>query len=737
LENIDVISDDPLNFYSNCLDVQIIDRSGVLWVSSMNGIYKHDILLSKFNLIRADRNYDNNRRINISWSMIKDSENVLWVGTSFGLVSIERFGQENSYNYTSYTNEDNLEGTSVNTVVEFDDNSLLILSCGKLFKFNKNTHQFSSIVLPWSNVVNRTLKPTKLCKGKIKGEFWLGTSTGVLKYNSKTKLFKEFPVYQGVDWVKNNRTNVVYVDSKDRIWLGSNNGLGVFFEEEEKFHIVKGLENESFGSVWTVYESKYGEVWFGSMGKGLFKIDKFKHLEKNTIYNYTTENGLSNNYVYGILPDSIGNLWLSTNYGVCNLEIETYKFSNYTLKEGLQGNEFNSGAFLKADDGELFFGGANGINRFFPSKIRKNEVAPNVIISELTVADESYFLTNHDTINEFKLRYDQAPIKFEFSAMSYNSSVKNQFMIQLENYDNDWLEVGNQTSFIYSKLQSGTYYFKVKGSNSDGFWSSNIATVKLIIAPPFWKTWWFYGVIFIAVSGLVYLVFRLRFNKLKFKSDKLRIEDQREHFKKQNQEKIFMMQEIHHRVKNNLQVVNSLLKMQSREIEDPKIVDMFKDSQSRVLALGLLHEKMYRSKDLKHVNVAEHFEVLIRELVDSYSLGISIELDLMIKDVDFGVDTLAPLSLIVNEVITNTLKHAFLGVVKGKITVTMSKIGYKTFRLIIGDNGVGLSEESKTKSKDSFGTELLAVFTEQLDGRLELLETEGTYYRLEFKNIDK
>ena len=129
--------------------------------------------------------------------------------------------------------------------------------------------------------------------------------------------------------------------------------------------------------------------------------------------------------------------------------------------------------------------------------------------------------------------------------------------------------------------------------------------------------------------------------------------DQKEHFKTQYEEKVFMMQEIHHRVKNNLQVVNSLLKMQSRDIEDPYIIAMFEDSQNRVLALGLLHEKMYRSKDLKHVNVAEHFEVLINELIDSYRLEISVELDLKIKNVDFGVDTLGPLSLIVNEIITN------------------------------------------------------------------------------------
>lgn len=205
---------------------------------------------------------------------------------------------------------------------------------------------------------------------------------------------------------------------------------------------------------------------------------------------------------------------------------------------------------------------------------------------------------------------------------------------------------------------------------------------------------------------------------------------------RKNEEKTAMMKEIHHRVKNNLQVVNSLLRLQSYEIEDQKVVDMFEESQHRVLSMALLHEKMYRSDDIKHINIHDHFTLLIQDLVKSYAVGKEIKLDIEVGDVDIGIKTLVPLGLIINEIITNALKYAFEGRKGGSLKVHLNQLEDNKFELIIGDDGVGMDKAAGDDKSSTFGLELIQIFTKQLDGKMEQLDVPGMQFRFEFSKID-
>jgi len=211
------------------------------------------------------------------------------------------------------------------------------------------------------------------------------------------------------------------------------------------------------------------------------------------------------------------------------------------------------------------------------------------------------------------------------------------------------------------------------------------------------------------------------------------LEKQKEEITKKNEEKKAMLKEIHHRVKNNLQVVNSLLKFQSREIEDEKVVSMFKEAQSRVVSMALLHEKMYRSEDLQHINIKEHISLLVTDLVNSYEVGKKIKLDIVIEEANIGLRTLVPLGLIINEMITNSLKYAFKDRDKGTITVHLKQLDAKLQELIIGDNGEGYVPEKKT---EGLGTKLIQIFTKQLNGTMIKLDHSGTFYKLVFEKND-
>ena len=202
---------------------------------------------------------------------------------------------------------------------------------------------------------------------------------------------------------------------------------------------------------------------------------------------------------------------------------------------------------------------------------------------------------------------------------------------------------------------------------------------------------------------------------------------------KKNERKTAMLKEIHHRVKNNLGVVNSLLRLQSREFEDERTIEMFKEVQNRVLSMALLHEKMYRSDDIQFIDIQEHIGLLVEDLIRNYAIDKEIKTDIKIGKADIGLKTLVPLGLIINEIITNALKHAFGKSKEGEIKVELNKLEDKNYELIIGDNGIGKNHSVTTIG---LGEKLIGTFVRQLNGVREQLNESGTMYRILFESID-
>jgi two-component sensor histidine kinase len=233
-------------------------------------------------------------------------------------------------------------------------------------------------------------------------------------------------------------------------------------------------------------------------------------------------------------------------------------------------------------------------------------------------------------------------------------------------------------------------------------------------------------VLWLAVLGMILISLIALFTKRVLNKNK----DASKLLMQQNEEKQVMMKEIHHRVKNNLQVVNSLLRLQSKEVKDEEVVGMFKDTQRRVLAMAKLHENMYSTENLRLINVKNHLSVLVSDIVSSYGLEKDINVDLNIIEEEFSIKTLLPLSLIVNEIISNTLKHAFVSKDSGSIVLELKKITNEDFVMIIGDNGIGFHPLIKPSG---LGTKLIKIFSKQLNGAIELLEKEGAFYELRFK----
>ena len=232
--------------------------------------------------------------------------------------------------------------------------------------------------------------------------------------------------------------------------------------------------------------------------------------------------------------------------------------------------------------------------------------------------------------------------------------------------------------------------------------------------------------------GVVILGVIFYCNYVLYKND-LKLKQINDVLHEKNEEKKVMLKEIHHRVKNNLQVVNSLLRIQSSEIEDKEIVAMFQKAQSRVLSMALLHENMYRSENLRDLDTEEHIKLLIEELVKSYRVRKDIFTDLKIDAITIGMKTLVPLGLIINEIISNAFKYAFEGREEGVIKVHIHPLSERRYEMIIGDDGVGIEDQEAALG---LGTRLIQTFIRQLNGAIERQDELGTVYSITFESID-
>ncbi|MBD0345718.1 MAG: PAS domain S-box protein [Coleofasciculus sp. Co-bin14] len=203
-------------------------------------------------------------------------------------------------------------------------------------------------------------------------------------------------------------------------------------------------------------------------------------------------------------------------------------------------------------------------------------------------------------------------------------------------------------------------------------------------------------------------------------------------------EKEVLLQEVHHRVKNNLQVISSLLDLQSQQIEEQAMLEVFRESQNRVKSMALVHEKLYQSKDFAKINFAEYTESLTNYLFKAYDLATSnINLELKIDEVSLNIDTAIPCGLIINELVSNALKYAFPNNSLGTITVTLHSDKNEGFILTVKDNGVGLPGDWDVKSAKSLGIQLVKILTKQLKGTIELDKHIGSKFIIRFSEIHR
>lgn len=565
---------------------------------------------------------------------------------------------------------------------------------------------------------------------------WLGCS-GKFLYHYQNGKLTHFTDSSGLS---HTYVHSLLKDKKGNLWIGTGNGVNCMKPDGKivNFKYAAGFCNDYIGSI---TEDKFGNIWFGTDRC----LVRYNGLEFKA---YTQANGLASSTIYSLITDKKGQVWVGTNKGVDRLKVsqqgEIVAIKNYSYYEGFKGIECNSRAVTMDSKGNLYFGTIKGIIEYISEKDVNFEDKPLLHITGIKVFSKEYdFEKDGYTTNswfhlpqELSLAYNNNTLSFKFVGIDLYSPKKIKYEYMLEGFDRDWLK-SPETEATYTNLQPGKYTFKVRAYSTTAA-ASATAEYSFVIKRPFWRTIWFYLFMLVLLVAGVYALLQYRTSKIEEENAKLEglVSLRTTEILKQKNEIEVLFKEVHHRVKNNLQVINSLLNLQKFYIKDQRMLDIFKDCQNRIYAMAVIHERLYETNELSALNFDEYIKRLIRQLGDTYQtkIPVSYQTDVQVDKLD--LDTLIPVGLLINEIVSNSLKYAF-DETPGKenaIIFRMSSSAEGTYKMVIGDNGKGSAVDIDA-NHTTFGMELIKMLVEQLHGKITRLPGPGTMYEINFSSL--
>jgi signal transduction histidine kinase/ligand-binding sensor domain-containing protein len=504
------------------------DKEGILWVgTSGGGVNICNPKSEKFKLYRNIPGEPNSLSYDVVGSIYEDSKGLLWIATDGGGISVYNPKTQKFKNYKKDSKDpSSIPCNVIRHVVEDKGNNYWIGTWnGGLIKLDHKTGKFTQY---WPE----SSKPFDISGRHVwnsvvdhNGIIWLSmTEFGIdllVPNKGIIKRFRPNPALKGA--ISHKYVNFMYEDRHLNMWLCTNDGLDLFDSTANSFKIFRGFPSNDTRSF---VEDKEGCYWVGTITKGVIRFKRNGTILKI----YDTSNGLPSNLINGILEDGNYNIWVSTGDGISRINYKTGQIRNYTISDGLQGRQFFIHSCLKTRSGEMYFGGFNGLNSFFPDSLKDNDYIPPVYINEFYIFNKPVIVGSSNSplqnvveqTKEIVLSWKQSVFSFGFVATNYTHPEKNLYAYKMEGFDKDWSYINaSRRLATYTNLNPGTYVFRVKASNNDGIWNEQGASVKVIITPPWWKTWWFRSLVILLISFLIYTGYILRVRNIKKRGQEL------------------------------------------------------------------------------------------------------------------------------------------------------------------------------------------------------------------------
>lgn len=553
------LSEGPEKLSSNRITSIQPMRDSSLWIGTDGGgINILNINTGKFNYLNSNLSQFS-LSSNAVYAIYVDKQNRKWIGTLRGGVNIIDDYKSRFLNIAhNPINANSLINNFVKSIFETSDKKIWIGTDGgglSIWDRRENTFENYSHSPGDSRQINSNF--ITCIQQDSFGKIWIATySNGINQYLPQSK---EFKVYKGVNEAGNPVTSIFWILKEDRahnLWASAlQDGFYRYDRQNDRFSVfdsklinILAITEDHYGKLWggsfdgiyeidrinkkhkffpvgksvrSIHEDKWGNMWLGTEA-GLMLFDRNKH---RIVRKYTTDDGLSNNTILAIEEDSFGHLWMSTYNGISRFDPQKRIFTNYFESDGLLNREFNYNASLHLSTGELAFGGINGLSLFRPEQIVPIKDNSNLVITGIKInnhpSSDYLFGLKSDSkklITSLTVPYDEASLSFDFAAINFTAQERISYRYTMEGWDRGWNYSGHNRTAVYTRLSPGTYTFKINATNSEGQWLSKQAYLKVIVLPPWYRTWWAYLVYVLLVISFIYwyLDYKFRETRLKY-----------------------------------------------------------------------------------------------------------------------------------------------------------------------------------------------------------------------------
>ncbi len=658
------------------------DVSGNIWIgTTWKGINKINL-----NSVRLNHYYhttERNKSINnnLVWAIYAQDPKKLWIATEKGLSIFDSLSMSYTYMKHQADNPNSLASDQVRRITkDYKGNFWFGTFDSGIDKYNIKTKQFTH----YKNIPGN---PNTLSSNHINhilvdkaGLLWISTEDGLNCFDSEKNIFTVYRHQAALSTsISSNNISLVYEESDNILWVATYLGLNRFDKKTKQFTAYTyqlGNKNSiSNDVVFGVYCDPKGFFWIGTYGGGLNKFNP----KTNEFKHFTTKNGLANDVVYDIIGDKNGHLWMSTNYGLSRFNPIDESFINFDIRDGIQSYEYNLGACSQSSNGEMFFGGMNGFNSFYPEEISKNTFIPSIVITSIKVFDQ-VLETEFKHQDTLILGHNENFLSIAFSSLDFTNPQKNSYQYKLENFETNWNFTDASKHFAeYTKVPSGTYVFKVKGTNSNGVWNNQECQLIIIIKTPWWQSIWFRILIILSVCLLIFTFIFNRYRRIRKKNklEKLLLEIEKQKFS--FEQKALRLQMNPHFIFNSLTSIQSFILNNDTE---KAINYLAKFAQLMRLILANSRESIVSLRN--EINLLKNY-IELEKLRFNEKFDFEIDIQAFIDDEFIGIPP-----MLIQPFIENAILHGLVNKTEGRGHLLLQiKLYNDNLNIIIEDNGVG------------------------------------------------
>lgn len=529
--------------------------------------------------------------------------------------------------------------------------------------------------------------------------------------------------YKSPDSIKNS-SKIIFQDSKGRVWLGGNK-RGLFQKKGSK--VIPTIPDQKWKNVHItdILEDQQGRVWVSSNKHAIAVL-------QDGNWHFINQNqGLPSGKVMSMAVFR-DHLVVGTDQGIYEANIEDSAPENHRFfqvdRSGVFNSPCNRNAAQVDNQGRFWIGTTSGVLQYEPRKGTLSNVSPSPYLrgAQLLYAPTSLdsFVNGRD---EIVIPYADNSLRFKVGSIYYLGQEKVEYSYQLVGESESWSDANRSTDITFNNLSPGNYTLVLRGRDQSSQWSEPRNLLQFTIETPFWLSTWFYIALSVLLISAIIGAVRLRTRQLKRRNKELEdyaaartqeVKEQNVVLEEQYREKEALLQEIHHRVKNNLQIIISLLRLQLRRVDDKASEEVLNQSIGRIKTMSLIHQSLYQTDNLARTNFKSYLEELMSHIMSNFEDVSQIKYTLKGDDVELGTETAIPLALIAHEWVNNIYKHAFPDK-KGLVEIRLEK-NDGAMRMEIADDGVGISKAQFMASKTSLGAKIIRTLSSQLDAELEI-----------------